>query len=322
MSSNMETKRTVVPAAEEILGLYYPVLDHGFVSLKSYMGSDTDIEMAARISYAYETRKVTETRGLIRYLRRHHHTTPIETVEMQFHCILPIFVARQFVRHRTQTFNELSARYSLVPMLFYTPEHEHFQAQSTSNKQGGDGALPQEMYDTAVSSWQEGRANSRQLYEDLAFGGVARETARIDLPLSTYTQWYSKVDLHNLLGFLTLRCDSHAQYEIRAYADVIAGMVKRVAPLTYDAWIDYQFCATTFSRQEKILLDSMIEGLDEPTTAELSAKLGMTKREYQEFSDKMNATATYPDHHLHRSDFVASEVVAAKLNAEVPNQGV
>ncbi|HBU57179.1 MAG TPA: thymidylate synthase (FAD), partial [Gemmatimonadetes bacterium] len=146
----MDTKRPTNPAAEEILGGYFPVLDHGFVSLVDYMGSDEDVERAARVSYGFGTRKVSQTRGLVRYLRRHRHTTPSEMVEFKFHCAMPMFVARQWIRHRTASVNELSARYSLMPLLFYTPRQDQFELQSRSNKQGREGGAPQEVYQEAV----------------------------------------------------------------------------------------------------------------------------------------------------------------------------
>ncbi|NIP81529.1 MAG: FAD-dependent thymidylate synthase, partial [Gemmatimonadetes bacterium] len=217
-----QTKRPTIAAAEEILGGYFPVLDHGFVALVDYMGSDEDIERAARVSYGYGTRKVSQTRGLVRYLRRHKHTTPSEMVELKFHVCMPIFVARQWIRHRTANVNEYSGRYSLMPLLFYTPGSDDFALQSADNKQGRlpRGADP-ELYREAVQRWEATRRRAADDYEWLVGQDVARELARIDLPLSTYTQWYWKIDLHNLLHFLTLRADPHAQYEIRAYAEVM-----------------------------------------------------------------------------------------------------
>src|SRR5687767_12281585 len=187
----METRRPVSPGAEEILGLYFPVLDHGFVALVDYMGSDECIERAARVSYGHGTRKKSLTRGLLRYLRRHLHTTPSEMVELKFHCAMPMFVARQWIRHRTANVNEYSGRYSLMPMLFYTPAAEQLQTQSRNNKQGRSGApATSEQYAEAVRRWNEIRSQSRDAYEWLAQEDMARELARIDLPLSTYTQWY------------------------------------------------------------------------------------------------------------------------------------
>jgi thymidylate synthase (FAD) len=292
----METKRTTVPAAEEILGLYYPVLDHGFVSLVDYMGSDDAVEQAARVSYGAGTRKVSQTRGLVRYLRRHRHTTPSEMVEFKFHCAMPMFVARQWIRHRTASVNELSARYSLMPLLFYTPGQEHFALQSKSNKQGREGGAPTEVYRDAVERWESLRASAGEAYAWMLEEDVAREIARIDLPVSTYTQWYWKIDLHNLLHFLTLRVDPHAQYEIRAFAEVIAGMVKRVAPLSYEAWVDYGLGAAPLSRMERAALARLVEGDgDGGLTAREGVRLseddlkdlGLSARERRELSAKL-----------------------------------
>jgi thymidylate synthase (FAD) len=236
----METKRATVPAAEEILGRYYRVLDHGFVSLVDYMGSDEAVEQAARVSYGAGTRKLSETRGLIRYLRRHRHTTPSEMVEFKFHCAMPMFVARQWIRHRTASLNELSARYSLMPLLFYRPPAEQFQLQSRSNKQGRAGDAPPEVYREAIERWEKLRSDASATYRWMLEEDVAREIARIDLPLSTYTQWYWKIDLHNLLHFLQLRADAHAQYEIRAYADELMRIVDGWVPLTTRAFRKYR----------------------------------------------------------------------------------
>src|SRR5450432_2283732 len=212
----MDTKRPTSPAAEEILGLYFPVLDHGFVSLVDYMGTDECIERAARVSYGYGTRKQSMTRGLLRYLRRHKHTTPSEMVELKFLCCMPMFIARQWIRHRTANVNEYSGRYSLMPMLFYTPDAAQLQTQSRRNNQGRSGqAVTDEVHAEALRRWEAIRRESTETYGWLTANEVARELARIDLPLSTYTQWYWKIDLHNLLHFLTLRVDAHAQWEIQ-----------------------------------------------------------------------------------------------------------
>ena len=225
-----ETRRPTSPLAEEILGLYFPVLDHGFVSLVDYMGTDECIERAARVSYGYGTRQTSQTRGLLRYLRRHMHTTPSEMIEFKFHCSMPMFIARQWIRHRSANVNEYSGRYSLMPMLFYTPSEEQLQTQSKKNNQGRSGTVVEAAkYTEAVRRWNEIREKSREAYEWMTLEDMARELARIDLPLSTYTQWYWKIDLHNLLHFLKLRVDHHAQWEIQEYGRVMAGMLKRVA---------------------------------------------------------------------------------------------
>jgi thymidylate synthase (FAD) len=263
------TRRSVSPGAEEILGRYFPVLDHGFVALVDYMGSDEDIVRAARVSYGYGTRKLSQTRGLVRYLRRHKHTTPSEMVELKFHCSMPIFVARQWIRHRTANVNEMSGRYSLMPMLFYQPPEEQLLAQSAQNHQGRAGApLDAGLRAEAFRRWQALRADAVATYEWLNGHEVAREIARIDLPLSTYTQWYWKIDLHNLLHFLTLRVDGHAQWEIQEFGRVMAGMLKRVAPLSYEAWIDYDVCGAHLSRMELDVLRSLVRNTDGGVSAE------------------------------------------------------
>jgi thymidylate synthase (FAD) len=246
------TKRPVTPAAEEILNLYFPVLDHGFVALIDYMGGDEDIVRAARVSYGAGTQVKSNTRDLLRYLHRHRHTGPSEMVELKFHCSMPIFVARQWIRHRTANVNEMSGRYSLMPMLFYTPSEDQLRPQSKTNKQGRDGmsVFDEETIDKAYVGWRGLREEAVDQYQWLCTNDFARELARIDLPLSTYTQWYWKIDLHNLLHFLTLRVDSHAQWEIQQFGKVMAGMLKRVAPLAYEAWIDYDVCGVHLSRME------------------------------------------------------------------------
>ncbi|MGM0670058.1 MAG: FAD-dependent thymidylate synthase [Gemmatimonadota bacterium] len=293
----MDTKRPTNPAAEEILGGYFPVLDHGFVSLIDYMGSDESIEQAARVSYGAGTRKVSQTRGLIRYLRRHHHTTPSEMVELKFHCAMPMFVARQWIRHRTASVNEYSGRYSLMPLLFYTPESDNFARQSDSNMQGREGAAaPESLYREAVERWERSRKAAAGDYGWMVGEDVARELARIDLPLSTYTQWYWKIDLHNLFHFLTLRAAPNAQWEIQEFARVMAGMLKRVAPLSYEAWLDYNFAAEPFSRGELAVLSRLLEAGPEEIRVNVGAsslsddemkELGLSAREIRELKDKI-----------------------------------
>jgi len=291
------TLRPSSKEAEEILGRYFPVLDHGFVSLVDYMGTDSCIERAARVSYGYGTRASNQTRGLLRYLRRHLHTTPSEMVELKFHCCMPVFVARQWIRHRTANVNEYSGRYSLMPMLFYTPSKEQLQKQSKSNHQGRSGeGLSQATYDTAIAQWNDLRTKGQAQYEWLTDNDVARELARIDLPLSCYTQWYWKIDLHNLLHFLKLRADSHAQWEIQEYGRVMAGIVRRVVPLSYEAWIDYDVCGAKMSRMELDALRSLLEVREDGTVsarpgATLSPGqleiMGLSRREAEEFTSKL-----------------------------------
>jgi thymidylate synthase (FAD) len=322
----METKRPTVPAAEEILGGYFPVLDHGFVSLVDYMGSDEDVESAARVSYGAGTRKVSQTRGLVRYLRRHRHTTPSEMVELKFHCAMPMFVARQWIRHRTASVNELSARYSLMPLLFYMPDMEHFQLQSRTNRQGREGGAPPEVYREAVERWERIRKQAGDTYGWLLEQDVAREIARIDLPVSTYTQWYWKIDLHNLLHFLTLRVDRRAQWEIRQFAGIIAGMVKRVAPLSYEAWVDYDLDGRPLTRGERAALSKLLEADDAGVRAREGAALssdelkalGLSAREIRELVEKLR-TPEHQDFELNLSVMRTAEDVAGEMYEAVPS---
>ena len=511
-----ETKRPTSPAAEEILGGYFSVLDHGFVSLVDYMGSDEDIERAARVSYGYGTRRRSATRGLIRYLRRHAHTTPTEMVEFKFHCSMPIFVARQWIRHRTaclaegtevyfdlpggierrgnqlyklrieelwakfaptrnihrpdkqrnpnfrrdrvqqmhlrqvnedtldiqhtkivdvirngpkrvfrvklsdgksieatsdhrflfddgwrtlrdavgleennglavweqgdhfiyvngvvmeepalvratlvriesiefvgvketydlevegphhnfiangivthNSVNEYSGRYSLMPLLFYKPRPESFGLQSAVNNQGreGDPADPA-LYAEAIERWENLRQQASDTYGWLVNEQVARELARIDLPLSTYTQWYWKIDLHNLLHFLRLRVDAHAQWEIQEYGRVMAGMLARVAPLTYEAWLDYEVLGARMSAAELNVIRSLIEpagdGLKsragELTAADLGAA-GLSGRESRELLGKL-APVERPDYTLDLSDMRTPESMAERMAEAIPD---
>jgi thymidylate synthase (FAD) len=320
------SKRPVSPGAEEILGLYFPVLDHGFVSLVDYMGTDECIERAARVSYGYGTRRTSQTRGLIRYLRRHLHTTPSEMLELKFHCSMPMFVARQWIRHRSANVNEYSGRYSLMPMLFYTPEKEQLQTQSRVNNQGRSGtSVADEQYAGAMERWERIRSASREAYEWLTGEDVARELARIDLPLSTYTQWYWKIDLHNFLHFLKLRVDRHAQWEIQEFGKVMAGMLKRVAPLSYEAWIDYDVAGARLSRGELDALRRLLAveggGLAPRAGTSLSeqglADLGLAKREIAEFLGKLETTEV-PDFELDVTRGQPPEAFAERFAKAVP----
>jgi len=321
-----ETRRPTSPSAEEILGLYFPVLDHGFVSLVDYMGTDECIERAARVSYGYGTRQTSQTRGLLRYLRRHMHTTPSEMIELKFHCSMPMFIARQWIRHRSANVNEYSGRYSLMPMLFYTPSEEQLQTQSKKNNQGRSGTVVEaEKYTEAVSRWNEIRQKSQATYEWMTNEDMARELARIDLPLSTYTQWYWKIDLHNLLHFLKLRVDHHAQWEIQEFGRVMAGMLKRVAPLSYEAWIDYDVCGKRVSRMELDALRRLVkvegEGLRAQDGASLDAsalaEVGLAKREAAELLYKLEPLRV-PDFELDLSRASSAEVFADRFARAVP----
>ena len=322
----METKRPTNPAAEEILGQYFPVLDHGFVSLVDYMGTDDSIERAARVSYGYGTRRASQTRGLIRYLRRHRHTTPSEMVELKFHCAMPMFVARQWIRHRTANVNEYSGRYSLMPLLFYTPPPDDFALQSKQNNQGRSAdAAGSALYSEATARWERMRAEAAGTYGWLVAEDVAREIARIELPLSTYTQWYWKIDLHNLLHFLTLRVDPHAQLEIRLFAEVMAGMVKRVAPLSYEAWIDYDVAGGHLSRGELAALRSLLEPGEDGVRTRDGAALdmdglaahGLSAREARELLVKLHDRRT-PDFELDIGRMRPPEEIEARMSAAVP----
>ena len=285
------TRRPTVPALEEMLFQALPVLDHGFVRVVDYMGDDAAIVQAARVSYGKGTRKVSEDRGLINYLMRHRHTTPFEMCEIKYHVKLPIFVARQWIRHRTANVNEYSARYSILDQEFYLPDREHLAAQSAVNRQGrGDvlqGAEAEQVLELlredASRCWRnyawmlndEGEALDTP--HDPSRQGLARELARMNLTLNTYTQWYWKVDLHNLLHFLSLRADSHAQYEIRVYAETMLRTVDAWVPLAAAAFRDYRLGAVTFSAAMLTVLRRQLAG---ETVTE--ANSGLSKREWSE----------------------------------------
>jgi thymidylate synthase (FAD) len=258
------------------------------------------------------------------------HTTPSEMVELKFHVCMPIFVARQWIRHRTANVNEYSGRYSLMPLLFYTPDAGDFALQSADNKQGRmTGGADAALYRAAVERWEATRQRAGADYEWMVGEDVARELARIDLPLSTYTQWYWKVDLHNLIHFLTLRADPHAQYEIRVYAEVMAGMLKRVAPLSYEAWIDYNLAATRMSRGELGILRRLIEAVPSEDGATLRGRpeasldhtamagLGLSKREIIELAEKLEPAADR-DFELDLSTMKSAEEMSARMQAAVP----
>ena len=320
------TRRATVPALEEILYRPLKVLDHGFVRVIDYMGDDAGIVQAARVSYGRGTKQVSNDRGLINYLMRHRHTTPFEMCEIKYHVKLPIFVARQWIRHRTANVNELSGRYSLIPMLFYSPPPEQLQTQSRKNNQGRSGdALDATLQAEAGRRWQEIRSASRGAYEWLTGQEVARELARIDLPLSTYTQWYWKIDLHNLLHFLTLRVDRHAQWEIRVFGQVMAGMLKRVAPLSYEAWIDYDVCGGHLSRHELAILRALVTpdaegGLRTQEAARSRQALleqGITGRELDEMLLKLRPSEV-PDFELDLSQAKSAEYFAERFAQAVP----
>lgn len=285
----METRRATVPALEDMLFTAVPVLDHGFVRVIDYMGDDSAVVQAARVSYGRGTRRVSEDAGLIRYLMRHRHSTPFEMCEIKFHVKLPIFIARQWIRHRTANVNEYSARYSILDREFYLPAPEHLAAQSSSNRQGrgevlegaeaasvldllrGDAMRTYDHYATMLNEGVDGTP------VDPGRKGLARELARMNLTLNTYTQWYWKTDLLNLLHFLSLRADTHAQYEIRAYAEAMLEMVKAWVPLTHAAFVDYRLGAVTLSAGMLAIVKRMLAG-----EAVEQKGSGLSKREWGE----------------------------------------
>ncbi|MBN2088528.1 FAD-dependent thymidylate synthase [candidate division KSB1 bacterium] len=276
--------------AAEIIGKAFPCLDHGFVRLVDYMGSDEAVVQAARVSYGEGTRKLREDRGLIRYLMRHQHTTPFEMVEFKFHCKMPIFVARQWIRHRTASVNEYSLRYSKAINEFYLPESETLNLQSETNKQGRSAAsVDYQLQKQILDLIKTGTEHAWQDYEKLEATGLSRELARINLPLSLYTEWYWKIDLHNLLHFLKLRLDEHAQYEIRVFASAIAEIIKIVTPIAWEAFEDYVLKAMTFSREELFLLTQILRLEQDPTNqTKLIESSKLSKREIDEFLVKLN----------------------------------
>ena len=257
-------------------------LDKGFVRLVDSMGGDNAIVQAARVSYGKGTSKLSQDRGLIRYLMRHRHSTPFEMVEFKFHCKMPIFVARQWVRHRTANINEYSLRYSEARDEFYYPDPKHIQFQSALNKQGRMGEVTPELKQKVQDYFKEISERSFEIYSELNQAGIARELARSILPVNLYTEWYWKNDLHNLLHFIGLRSDSHAQYEIRVFSDAMAESVKAVAPFAWEAYQDYIIKGMRFSRIEQSLLertlpDRVIDDINEDIAYQLTATLHSNK---------------------------------------------
>jgi len=283
------THRAVAPALEEILYKALPVLDHGFVRVIDYMGDDAAVVQAARVSYGRGTKKVSEDKGLINYLMRHRHTTPFEMCEIKYHVKLPIFVARQWIRHRTANVNEYSARYSILDNEFYTPRPEQLASQSANNRQGRDAVLAGKeaervfdilkkdselVYEHYLEMLNEGEAGAPL---DPERSGLARELARMNLSLAFYTQWYWKTNLHNLMHFLSLRADAHAQYEIRVYADVMIDTMKRWTPLCHDAFLEYRMGGAHLSKTGLAAVKRMIAGekVDQKSS-------GLNPREWRE----------------------------------------
>ncbi len=285
------TKRNTVAALEKILYEQLPVLDHGFIRVIDYMGDDSSIVQAARVSYGKGTKKVSEDKGLISYLMRHNHTTPFEMCEIKLHVKLPIFVARQWIRHRTANVNEYSARYSVLPKEFYIPSPEHIATQSQDNNQGrSDKAISKKKALEIIKKLEKISLESYDYYLSMLGGNketdklnIARELARVHLPINFYTEWYWKIDLHNLLHFLALRADDHAQYEIRVYAEVILNkIVKPWVPWVYEAFMNYRFNSVKISYNALDIIKKMIAG--ENITQENSK---ISKREWRELNDAL-----------------------------------
>ena len=293
------TRRATVLALEEILHEPLPVLDHGFIRVVDYMGDDEAIVQAARVSYGRGTRKSSENQGLINYLMRHRHTTPFEMCEIKYHVKLPIFVARQWIRHRTANVNEYSARYSILDNEFYIPAPEHLASQATTNRQGREqvleGAAAQRVLDLLSKNAERAYKGYVELLNedgsgapiDAARPGLARELARMNLTLGFYTQWYWKIDLHNLMHFLSLRADPHAQYEIRAYAKAMLGTLARWVPMTYAAFLEYRMNAALISATGLKVIRRLIA--DEKVTQEGS---GLSGREWRELMVVLGREAT------------------------------
>ena len=291
MEEETLTRRVVSPELEKILYEPIKVLDHGFIRVIDYMGTDASIVQAARVSYGKGTKQTNQDRGLINYLMRHKHTTPFEMCDIKFHVKLPIFVARQWIRHRTSSVNEYSARYSILGNEFYLPEKQQLSSQSSVNKQGrADNNLPEEYVDKVLGILKSDSLQCYNHYVELMNEnedgmvidensyGIARELARMNLTLNYYTEWYWKINLHNLLHFVRLRADAHAQYEIRVYAQVMLDIIKKWVPFTFDAFEEYQLESVHISRSAMNALKKMLNGED--VSFENSA---MTKREWNEF---------------------------------------
>lgn len=300
---------------EEIKGLYFPVLDKGFVALVDHMGGDDAILQAARTSYGKGTKRVNTDRGTLRYLMRHRHSTPFEMVELKFHIGMPMDAWRQHIRHRTANVNEYSTRYSeAIDATAETPP-DQWRIQSTTNKQGSGGLLDnQDIAKQLTAREAELHKLSRTVYAERLEVGVAREQARKDLPLSTYTMAYWKNDLHNLLHFLTLRCDTHAQLEIRSYALVMASIAKVVAPMAVEAWVDYHHCGAHFSRQERVALIELATSGRLPD-AERLAEMGLSGREITDFQKKLSEPPVVPNLDLDLSKALPAEHFGAIYGA-------
>jgi thymidylate synthase (FAD) len=291
-SQSNSTKRVTSPELEKILYEAIPVLDHGFIRVIDYMGDDSSIVQSARVSYGKGTKKVSTDEGLIRYLMRHWHSTPFEMCEIKYHVKLPIFIARQWIRHRTANVNEYSARYSILDKEFYIPAKEQLSAQATNNRQGRGELITGQQADEVLKILKDDAVRTYDNYEkmlnerfdgtiiDEKKSGLARELARMNLTLNSYTQWYWKTDLLNLMNFLFLRGDSHAQYEIRVYAEKMLDTVKKWVPITHAAFLDYRVGAAHLSSKGLKIVKSMING--NQVTFEDS---GLSKREWNELME-------------------------------------
>ncbi|MBT6428374.1 MAG: FAD-dependent thymidylate synthase [Rhodospirillaceae bacterium] len=292
------TLRTTVPALEEMLYKPLPVLDQGFVRVIDYMGDDAAVVQAARVSYGKGTRMVSEDRGLLRYLMRHRHTTPFEMCEIKFHVKLPVFVARQWIRHRTASVNEYSARYSILNREFYIPVPDQLSAQSQDNRQGRGAVLQGEEAARVLDILREDSARNYADYQEMLNEddegnvidpnrqGLARELARMNLPLNIYTEWYWKCDLHNLLHFLSLRAVPHAQYEIRVYADAMLEALRAWVPLTAEAFEDYRMGGVHLSQAGLDAVKRMLAG------EQVNAKdCGIPPREWRELMASLGREA-------------------------------
>jgi thymidylate synthase (FAD) len=291
-SQSNTTKRVTSPELEKVLYEAIPVLDHGFIRVIDYMGDDSSIVQSARVSYGKGTKKVSTDEGLIRYLMRHWHSTPFEMCEIKYHVKLPIFIARQWIRHRTANVNEYSARYSILDKEFYIPAKEQLSAQATNNRQGRGDLITGEQADEVLKILKDDAVRTYDNYEkmlnerfdgtiiDEKKSGLARELARMNLTLNSYTQWYWKTDLLNLMNFLFLRGDSHAQYEIRVYAEKMLDTVKKWVPITHAAFLDYRVGAAHLSSKGLKIVKSMING--NKISYEDS---GLSKREWNELME-------------------------------------
>ena len=288
-SQRFETRRVTVPALEESLYKPFKVLDHGFIRIVDYMGNDNAVVQAARVSYGTGTKQVREDRGLIRYLMRHRHTTPFEMCEIKLHVKLPIFVARQWVRHRTANINEYSARYSYLDKEFYVPQPEHLATQSSTNRQGRGAVLEGQEAAKVLQILREDASRSHDHYVEMmnedesgitlrdGQHGLARELARMNLTLNFYTQWYWKVNLHNFMHFLSLRADQHAQYEIRTYAETMLKILEKWVPQVYEAFCDYRLSSFEMSSPALAVVKKLVAG--EPVDQVAS---GLSSREWRE----------------------------------------